>query len=202
MVLDTRRTTPGARSWAAALVLACGTAACTPQLGPLSPAQQVTGAPLSAYDEDGPALAPGDPCTAMAADRVTDALGSEAETSVTWAPGRRVPGTSEVADEYGCRFTAGDVTASAWVFAVPTSPARAGRLAKEATGTTCRRARDTETFGEPGVAFTCRLDTGSTLTGMRGLVGSSWVACEILGTEDTERVGRWCAAVLESLTVG
>ena len=208
MVSVPRRTTPAHRvaALAVGVLVAAGAGGCTQAAGPAgSPEQeqqqeQPSRAPLSAYGSDGPQLVLGGPCTEVSAESVADALGAAAETSLTWAPGQRLPGSPEVADEYGCRHTAGDVTASAWVFAVPTSRGQARRLAKEVTGPRCRRLRGAETYGDPGVAFTCEPASGPTLTGYRGLVGTSWVACEIAGTDDDERVGRWCAAVLESLS--
>jgi hypothetical protein len=166
---------------------------------PASP-PAATSTPLAAYDTEDLVLSPTGPCASVTPAQVTDALGSEVEASRTWAPGQRLPGTREVADEYGCRHTAGDVTASAWVFAAPTPRPVARRLVREVTRGDCRADRDAGSFGDPGVAYACDLDSGATLTGVRGLVDRTWVACEIRGTDDAERVGRWCVSVLESLS--
>jgi hypothetical protein len=166
---------------------------------PASPSL-ATSTPLSAYDTDGLVLSPTGPCSGVTADQVTDALGTEVESSRTWAPGQRLPGTREVADEYGCRHTAADVTAAAWVFAAPTAERLARRLVAEVTKGECRADRDADAFGDPGVAYACDLDPGTVVTGVRGLVGRTWVTCEIRGTDDRERVGRWCVSVLGSLS--
>lgn len=185
-------------------LLVVGATACTgPDAAPTSSEGgaelQPSSAPLAAYD-DGTALLPRTPCTDVPADALTDALGADVESTLTWVPGERLPDSPEIADEYGCRHAGGDATASAWVFAAPTSPGRARRLADELPGPACRRVTGAETFGDPGIAFTCEPENGAPLTGLRGLVGTSWVACEIRGTDDAERVDRWCAAVLASLS--
>ena len=208
MVSVPRRTTPARRlrtpAAAVATALAAGvlaTACTAPATPSAEPEDEPTSTPLSAYDADPPPVTPRGPCTGIAAATLDDALGGDVAASLSWAPGQRLPGTSEVADEHGCRYTAEDVTASAWVFAVPTSPAQARRLVQEVTGQQeCRPVRDVETFGDPGVAFSCDRRRGAPLTGMRALVSPWWVSCEIRGTDDVERVGRWCAAVLGSLS--
>jgi hypothetical protein len=49
------------------------------------------------------------------------------------------------------------------------------------------------------VAFRCDLTSGESLHGMRGLVGTTWLACEVQGRSDPSRAERWCVAVLGSL---
>ena len=178
---------------AAALLLAgCSAPAAPPPDSP-APSEETSGT-LATYG-GAAALVPGDPCAGVTAEQVLDALGGGPETTMAWAPGQRLPGTSEVADEHGCRHGSGDVTASAWVFAAPTSPAQARRLAAEATGPRCRRTLDVESFGEPGVGYRCDHGSRGPVTGMRGLVGTSWVSCENRGTDDDQRVAEWCSAV-------
>ena len=203
MVPASRRTTPARARSSLVAVVATATVLLAGCSGgddaPASP-PAASSTPLAAYDTEDLVLTPTDPCAAVTPAQVTDALGTEVGSSRTWAPGQRLPGTREVADEYGCRHTAGEVTASAWVFAAPTPRPVARRLVKEVTRGDCRADRDADSFGDPGVAYTCDLDGGTSLTGVRGLVGRTWVACEIRGTDDHERVGRWCVSVLESLS--
>jgi hypothetical protein len=173
--------------------------ACTEDAASPEPPAPATSTSLAAYDTDGLVLSPTGPCARVTAAQVGDALGAAVESSRTWAPGQRLPGTPEVADEYGCRHTAGDVTASAWVFAAPVDRRAARRLVAETTTGACRADRDAPSFGEPGVAYSCD-GSGTVRTGVRGLVDRTWVTCEIRGTDDRERVGRWCVSVLESLS--
>src|SRR5690606_17613797 len=100
-------------------------------------------------------------------------------------------------DEFGCRADASGVAAAAWVFAPPVSRREARGLVAEATGGKCRRS-DADSFGSPGVALACDLNSGQRLTGMRGLVGDAWVACDVRGA-GSDVAERWCTAVLESL---
>lgn len=203
MVSASPRTTLARRVVPAVVLLAgaVGAGACTsPDQPPREEQAAPSPTPLASYGTDGLSAAPRDPCAALADETVAEVLGGEPTGERSWAPGERVPGTPEIGDEWGCSRTAGDVTASAWVFSPPVSPATARGLAEEAAGLKCRRLRDAETFGDPGVAFTCDLNTGTTLSGRRGLVGTAWVACEVRGPVSQERVERWCAAVLDSLS--
>ena len=101
---------------AGALVL--GAAGCTDDAAKPSSERRATtpapsSPPLSAYDGDDTQLVPRDPCAGILPDGVAQVLGADPASSLTWAPGQRLPGTGEVADEHGCRHTAGGVSAAA-----------------------------------------------------------------------------------------
>ena len=66
---------------------------------------------------------------------VTRALGEEPGDVSAYRSGQRIKISDDVADvvhEYGCRWTAGDGTAEAWVFAPPVTRRRADVLADQA----------------------------------------------------------------------
>ena len=65
------------------------------------------------------------------------ALGEEPADVSAYRSGQRIRISDDVADvvhEFGCRWTAGDGTAEAWVFAPPVTRKRAARLAAPADG--------------------------------------------------------------------
>ena len=187
-------------------------AACTDDAPPAPPPAETSATPtptaLSDYDTDGLTLQRTDFCERVAA-AVVDAALASADGVVEilgWVPGDRLPGSREVGNEFGCQWAAGTdgddvVTARAWIFAPPVTPARAADFAAETVGTKCRRLRSAPALGDHSVAQRCTLNTGSELVGVQGLVGDAWVACEISGPSDIEsdRVGEWCVGVLEAL---
>lgn len=208
MTLDTPR---APRVAAVLLALVLPVAGCTgaepgAESRPTSPA--TSSAPLAAYDTDGLKVARRDPCAGISDEQVADALGAAAEDTHAWAPGDNLPGGAQVADEFGCRHRAGDVTVAAWVFAPPVSGREArDMVAETTTGGSCSADRDSATFGAPGLAYTCQpashgpaVSKSSAGKRFTGLVGDSWVVCELRGSTDTDRVGRWCVAVLDSLS--
>ena len=152
-------------------------------------------------------------CDRVPDDAITAALGSdtgegsEVAEQKAWEPGGRLPGTRDIADEFGCAWTAGGTTARAWVFAPPITPERAEGLAAETVGSVgtvgrkCTPVRSAPPLGTRSVAQSCPLNTGSALVGVYGLIGDAWVSCEISGgAEDVEQVGAWCVAVLEAMS--
>lgn len=181
------------------LTVGWGATACTGQDAPEGPAPSPTSTPLASYEVRGLEIQRRDPCARVTDTQVRDALGVEPEQTGTWQPGQRLPGTSEVADEWGCSRSAGEITARAWVFSPPVGRAEARRLADDAVGGKCRSMGDERGFGEPGVGYACGLNAGGQVTGFAGLVGDAWVVCE-LTTGDVDRAGRWCVSVLESLS--
>ena len=52
-----------------------------------------------------------------------------------------LPDVADVVHEFGCRWTAGDSSAEAWVFAPPITRKRAAVLARLAGGKDCRDDR-------------------------------------------------------------
>lgn len=157
--------------------------------------------PLRDYDTSGLTLVRSEFCDRVAEGAVTAALGEESTTDRSWLPGTRLPGSSDLSNEFGCSWTSGSVRATAWVFAPPVTADRAGDFARETVGRGCERLETAPDLGEPSVARHCG---GAELTGFHGLVGDAWVGCEISGLpvsggDDTARVGEWCVAVLDAL---
>ncbi|MEO5665930.1 MAG: hypothetical protein ABIR39_21890 [Nocardioides sp.] len=211
----TSRTPKRRRRCATALVATTGAllalVGCSGETPRQQPAAEPTveSTPLADYDTDGLTLVRGEFCDRVTEAAVTTALGAEAAETASWAPGRRLPGTRDISNEFGCSWTTPSVTARAWVFAPPITRERASDFATELVGMKCEELEDAPALGDPGVAQRCGLNTGATLTGIYGLVGDAWVGCEVnrgpsSSTSSTEpaesaRVGEWCVAVLEAL---
>lgn len=171
---------------------------------PEPPAAAATAEPtsLADYDTSRLTLVRSEFCDRVTEGAVTAALGEEAAAEESWQPGTRLPRSKDVSNEFGCSWTSGAVSATAWVFAPPVTADRAGDFAEEIVGKTCERLETAPALGEPSVARHC--GDGAELTGFHGLVGDAWVGCEISGLpvaggDDTARVGEWCVAVLEAL---
>lgn len=207
MVLASSRTPQRRRRSVNGLVATAGALLALAGCSGGSPAEQPSAEPVASstpwedYDTSGITLVRGEFCGRVPPGAVTAALGSDAAETASWQPGRRLPDSRDLSNEFGCSWTTPSVTARAWVFAPPITRARAGDLARELVGTKCEELSETPALGEPGVAQRCRLNTGSTLTGFYGLVGDAWVGCEVGGLSDAEpaRVGEWCVAVLEAM---
>lgn len=170
-----------------------------PQAEPTAtPPPDATPTPLADYDRDDLAVVRAPFCGRISAESAARVLGADAaDEPVAWRPGIPVPDTGSVANEWGCSVSAGDVTASAWVFAPPVGQDRARRWARDARRGDCR-PKDVPEIGSPGVVVTCT-DGRDKHTTYHGLVGDTWLACRMTGTGDAERVGRWCVLVLEAL---
>lgn len=165
---------------------------------PVTPAPDATATPLADYDTDDLAVVRAPFCGRVSAESAALAIGVDAaDDPVAWRPGVPIPGTGSIANEWGCSVTAGDVTASAWVFATPVSPDRAREWVRDAAGGDCQR-KDVPTVGSPGVVVTCT-DGPDKHTTHHGLVDDTWLACRMTGTGDAERVGRWCVVALEAM---
>lgn len=200
--MSATRRTPGLRRLGAActaLALGAVMTACSSGGGDHAAPEATTPTSLAEVDTGAASLTPRDPCAGIDAAVMDEVVGGVEGEVETWQPGDTLPGTEHVIDEYGCRVR-GQATASAWVFATPVTPAQARGLVREATAMKCQPSA-APTFGSPGVAVTCTLNTGRQIKGVRGLLDDVWVACEVHGTEaTTATVERWCAAVLESLS--
>jgi hypothetical protein len=172
-----------------------------PEPPPAEPTAEAT--PLGDYDASDVTLVRGEFCNDVVNTAVTEALGAEPTETESWLPGDRLPGSRDISNEFGCAWVSGSVRAAAWVFAPPITPQRAADFAKEAVGNKCERLETAPDLGRPSVAQQCGKN-GAELTAFHGLVGDTWVACEISGLlvsggDDTARVGEWCVAVLEAL---
>jgi hypothetical protein len=177
-------------------VLVAGPAEETAQAPTPAPAASAT--PLADYDREDLAVVRAPFCGRISPASTALAVGAEtADEPVAWRPGARVPGTDSVANEWGCSVSAGDTTASAWVFGTPVGRDGARQWAREAARDGCTR-KDVPEIGSPGVVVTCT-DGRDKHTTYQGLVGDTWLACRMTGTGDAERVGRWCVVVLEAV---
>ncbi|WP_156887150.1 hypothetical protein [Nocardioides sp. CF8] len=176
-------------------------AGCTDDPAPQQPTAEPTAesTPLADYDTSGLTLTPDDFCARVAEPAVIAALDGESTGTDAWQPGRRLPGSRDISDEFGCSWQGSSTTARAWVFAPPVSPQRARDFVRETPGQGCERLSAAADLGSPSVAQQCPDADGR--TGVYGLVGSAWVACELSGLRGSreERAGEWCVAVLEAL---
>lgn len=189
------------RTVVALAVLALATAGCTGGSEPTAAPTSAPPTPLASFDTGTLAIARADFCARVAPDAVAAALGGEPEARRTWANGDRATladGVTDVAHEYGCRWTAADgTTAQGWVFAPPVTPGEAGRLRHAAaTAPGCEPVPDAPAFGRRSVAVRC----GDGTTAFHGLFGDAWLSCSVtVGAGDAvERAGRWCVTVAQA----
>lgn len=189
---------------AALAVLALATAGCSGGSEPSAAPTSAAPTPLASFATGTLTIARSDFCAKVAPAAVADALGGDPGKTHTWANGDRAAladGVTDVAHEYGCRWTAADgTTAQGWVFAPPVTPGQAGRLRHAAaTAQGCRPVPDAPEFGARSVAVRC--DDGT--TAFHGLFGDAWLSCSVTvaaGAADdaVERAGRWCVSVAQA----
>ena len=154
------------------------------------------GTPLADVDTTSLVVARAPFCDAVDPAAVARALGEEPAEGSAYRSGQRIKLSDDVADvvhEFGCRWTAGDGVAEAWVFVPPVTRERAADLVR----TGCRGVQD-PAFGEPSTICRTQADGVTTYT-FRGLFGDAWLTCRLVvgaGQEETlDRADRWCAAV-------
>ena len=193
----------------AALLIALLGSACS---GSANSGPEPTAAPSEAVDEGTPladvdttslVVARAPFCDAVDPAAVARALGEEPAEGSAYRSGQRIKLSDDVADvvhEFGCRWTAGDGVAEAWVFVPPITRERAADLVRSG----CRGVQD-PAFGEPSTICRTRADGVTTYT-FRGLFGDAWLTCRLVvgaGQEETlDRAGRWCAAVATGASAG
>ncbi|ROR91478.1 hypothetical protein EDD33_2347 [Nocardioides aurantiacus] len=147
-------------------------------------------------------------CSVVPKADVAAALGGPAQDGASWgngdeldltAPGASGSATPQVVQELGCAWTRGEVTARAWVFARPVTPALARGVVRQAG-----RERGCETpqgpgFGSPSLLQECETDAGRRVR-HAGLFGQTWLTCELAGPEvEDERAEQWCVTLVNSL---
>ena len=161
------------------------------------------GTPLADVDTTSLVVARAPFCDAVDPAAVARALGEEPAEGSAYRSGQRIKLSDDVADvvhEFGCRWTAGDGVAEAWVFVPPITRERAADLVR----TGCRGVQD-PAFGEPSTICRTQADGVATYT-FRGLFGDAWLTCRLVvgaGQEETlDRAGRWCAAVATGASAG
>jgi len=154
------------------------------------------GTPLADVDTTSLVVARAPFCDAVDPAAVARALGEEPAEGSAYRSGQRIKLSDDVADvvhEFGCRWTAGDGVAEAWVFVPPVTRERAAELVR----TGCRGVQD-PAFGRPSAVCRTQADGVATYT-FRGLFGDAWLTCRLVvgaGQEETlERADRWCSAV-------
>jgi len=165
------------------------------------------GTPLADVDTTSLVVARAPFCDAVDPAAVARALGEEPAEGSAYRSGQRIKlsdgtrgGAADVVHEFGCRWTAGDGVAEAWVFVPPITRERAADLVR----TGCRGVQD-PAFGEPSTICRTQADGVTTYT-FRGLFGDAWLTCRLVvgaGQEETlDRAGRWCAAVATGASAG
>jgi hypothetical protein len=170
-----------------------------------------TGAPSEATDAGTPLedvdttalLVPREPfCDRVDPAAVTRALGEEPADVSAYRSGQRIRISDELADvvhEFGCRWTAGDNSAEAWVFAPPITRERAATMADAAGQPECGDVPGAARFGQP--SSSCEYGGGgATVVRYQGLFGDAWLTCSLRWSgpqdpADDDRASRWCAAV-------
>ncbi len=164
-----------------------------------------TGTPLADFDTRTVAITRGAFCDAVPDDAVERALGRAATEATAYGdgqPARVTDGVRDVAHEYACTWTGGGVSARAWVFAPPVTPADArGLVAGARAEEGCEPQPDAAAYGAPTVALRCGTGREITLS-HRGLFGDAWLSCSLAGpvpaAEAADRTGRWCVAVAQA----
>ena len=165
------------------------------------------GIPLADVDTTSLVVARAPFCDAVDPAAVARALGEEPSEGSAYRSGQRIKlsdatrvGAADVVHEFGCRWTAGDGVAEAWVFVPPVTRERATDLVR----TGCRGVQE-PAFGEPSTICHTQDDGSATYT-FRGLFGDAWLTCRLVvsaGQEETlERADRWCAAVAAGASAG
>jgi hypothetical protein len=145
-------------------------------------------------------------CDAVPAADVRAAVGDDAPTAAAWSNGDVLPGTRDVAHEFGCSWTArSGPVATAWVFAPPVTVRRGQELVAAAQAQPgCTPVAGAAAFGSPSVALTCTAG-GRTTVSYRGLFGDAWLVCQLTGSPGTDAADvadRWCASVLTAAAGG
>ena len=161
------------------------------------------GTPLADVDTTSLVVARAPFCDAVDPAAVARALGEEPAEGSAYRSGQRIKlsdGVADVVHEFGCRWTAGDGVAEAWVFVPPVTRERAADLVRSG----CGGVQD-PAFGEPSTICRTQADGVTTYT-FRGLFGDAWLTCRLVvgaGQEETlDRAGRWCAAVATGASAG
>ena len=149
-------------------------------------------------------------CSLVPEADVAATLGGPAGDGTSWGNGDELdlvspgattePGSAtEVVQELGCAWTRGEVTARAWVFARPVTPALARGVVRQAG-----RERGCSTpqgpgFGSPSLLQVCEAD-GQRRVRHAGLFGQTWLTCELDGPDvEDERAEQWCVTLVNSL---
>lgn len=145
-------------------------------------------------------------CDLVPAAAVRTALGGPGSASQQWKSGDRPPAdhsADDVAHEFGCAWTRGRHTASAWVFARPVTAGFAQTVIADARSRQGCSTRSGARFGAPDLIQTCTTSSDSRER-RAGLFGDTWLTCEVSGPsrQAARLADGWCAAVADALDRG
>lgn len=150
-------------------------------------------------------------CDAIGEEAVAAALGQQAGEASAYRSGQRTKVSEDVTDvvhEFGCRWSAGQNTAEAWVFAPPVTRERAQQLAAQARERRgCAVDAPSPPFGAPDVWCVTPRPQGVRAVRAQGLFGDAWLSCSLSlartpDREVRERASGWCAAVATAASAG
>lgn len=160
---------------------------------------------LAQLDLAGVQVARAEFCDRVPEAAVRDVLGSEPAKQDEWGNGDPVPGSGDNGDvghELGCSWTTDRTDARAWVFGRPVDADFAAVLVRQAGERKRCTAASTSDFGSSSVRQTCTLAGGVERVRRAGLLGDSWLTCEVAGPKSADpgsRLDAWCAAVVGAL---
>lgn len=172
------------------------------------PSEQASARPttLTQLDTAGVQVARAEFCDRVPEAAVRDALAAEPAEQTDWGNGDPVPGSGDSGDlghELGCSWTTGDGTAArAWVFGRPVDAELAAVLVRQAGERKRCTTAPSSDFGSPSVLQTCALADGVQRVRRAGLLGDSWLTCEVAGPKAADpgsRLDGWCVAVVGAL---
>jgi hypothetical protein len=136
---------------------------------------------------------------------VRRALGGPPTTDASWGNGDPVDGeggTGDVGHEIGCSWTATTgASVRAWVFARSVTAAFAATLQSQESRQRGCTVTPTKVLGDPALLQACTLPGGVHRLRRAGLVGDTWLTCEVSGepTGLRARMDAWCAQVVAAL---
>jgi hypothetical protein len=169
--------------------------------------QDAKSTPLASFDTADVTILRTAFCDRVAEPALDEALGAPAEDAIAYGNGDKVrlaPGLRDLAHEYGCSWTAGGVTAAAWVYAPPVPRRQAGRLLGQARSSEqCEPIPDAPAYGDPSAGLVCTSGTAREVS-FRGLFGDAWLVCSVRVRgvsagesvdQAADRTGRWCVQV-------
>jgi hypothetical protein len=181
--------------------------------GVLADEPTTTSTPLASFDTSRVTILRTGFCDRMPDAAVSEALDAEPEDGVAYDNGDRIrlaAGVRDRAHEYGCSWTAGDSTATAWVFAPPVPRSTADDLLREARGERgCEPIPETPAYGRPSAGLVCTTGPAQEVS-FRGLFGDAWLVCRLASGDVSagqsveaavDRAGRWCVAVARAAGV-
>jgi hypothetical protein len=172
----------------------------SPQPAPRHRPAQPLATRLASVDTTTAVVRRGAFCDAVPAGDVRAAVDDAAPRLTAWSNGDLLPGSKDVAHEFGCSWAAASgAVAAGWVFAPPVPVQRAQELVASARSQRgCTPLAGAAAFGAPSLALKC-VSGGRTTVSYRGLFGDAWLVCQFTGSgtaDPADVADRWCASVL------